>query len=205
MQIRVGRPTRTLAGPNPHGSVFPREGLATTAGGRPVSEWPDACMTNLVDAAEQIGGRTPPGTRPTGCVNQVLRARVWDGIFPTFGANQVWSADHAPGTTTSTARTPQTGRPAASDGGGNAARLLARFWWPTERERCATDNSTGTTSKRSRSTNRCGFSADITPPWALAAARSACGRWHTPTVRPPRADRASTRQPRTVGGVVRQT
>ena len=61
------RPTRSLAGLNPHGSVFPREGLATTAGGRPVSEWPDACMTNLVDAAEQIGGRTPPGTRPTGC------------------------------------------------------------------------------------------------------------------------------------------
>ena len=56
-------------------------------------------------------------------VNQVLRARVWDGIFPTFGANQVWSADHAPGTTASTARTPQTERPAASDGGGNAARL----------------------------------------------------------------------------------
>ena len=27
-------------------------------------------------------------------VNQVLRARVRDGIFPTFGANQVWSADH---------------------------------------------------------------------------------------------------------------
>ena len=27
-------------------------------------------------------------------VNQVFRARVRDGIFPTFGANQVWPADH---------------------------------------------------------------------------------------------------------------
>ena len=60
---------------SPTHSVFPREWLATTAGGQLVSEWPNTVMTNLTDAAKQIGGRTFAQYTADWVVNQIWKRR----------------------------------------------------------------------------------------------------------------------------------
>ena len=79
---------------SPTKSVFPREWLATTRDGQPVSEWPNTLMTNLTDAAKQIGGLTFAQYAANWVVDHVWTAGVWDGIYLDVWGDRVWSADH---------------------------------------------------------------------------------------------------------------
>ncbi|MFE3290952.1 putative glycoside hydrolase [Rhodococcus sp. NPDC059234] len=74
-------------------SRFPREWLARTAAGEPVSQWPDTVMTNLTDVAPRVGGQTFAEYAAHWVVDQVWSARVWDGVFLDAWGDHVWTAD----------------------------------------------------------------------------------------------------------------
>jgi Hypothetical glycosyl hydrolase family 15 len=79
----------------PTGSRFPKEWIATTAAGLPVSEWPNTQMTNLTDAAPRFGGVTFAEYAARWVVDRVWRTGVWNGIFLDVWGDRIWSADHA--------------------------------------------------------------------------------------------------------------
>ena len=78
----------------PSRSRFPREWIATTAAGSPVSEWPGTQMTNLTDAAPRVGGLTFAEYAARWVVDRVWSTEVWDGIFLDVWGDRIWSADH---------------------------------------------------------------------------------------------------------------
>ena len=121
------------------------------------------------DTAEQSVDRTPPGTRPIGCQLQVLRRKVGRHL-PNIGGGRRGLPDHAPGLA-STARTPRRS-PRLRWQRGTAC--LARSGGQS-RTRTMRNRQLNRSDEQTITFERCGFSADITPPSALAAARRPAG------------------------------
>lgn len=74
-------------------STFPQQWLATTSGGKQVSEFANSSMANLTDHAPRIDGQTYAEYAAKWVDETVWSTGLWDGVFLDVWGDRIYTAD----------------------------------------------------------------------------------------------------------------